>query len=87
MKYQYTIEKQIKNGAWFHLSARNSIDDVMRDLYSEIKQDKRYNRIYYVYNDFFQNIYPENISNKKYRILCRVVGDWNIFKNNLDIFD
>lgn len=87
MKYQYTIEKKIKNAPWYHLHVCNSIDDVIRDLYDNIKDDKRYKRIYYVYNDFFKNVYPEDVSNKKYRILCRPVGDWSVFENNLNNFD
>ena len=87
MKYQYTIERKIKNSHWYHVNVYNAIDDVMRHLYEDIKVDKRYKRIYYVYNDFFKNVYPEDVSNIKYRILCRTVGEWEEFKSISNFFE
>ena len=86
MKYKYTLEQKIKNAPWFYVNTFNSLDDVIRHLDYAIKSDIRYKRIYFVYNDFFNNVYPEDISNKKYRILCRSVGEWEEFKGFLNFF-
>ena len=86
MNFQYTIERKIKNAPWFILHTCNSLDDVLRDLDQLIKSDIRYKRIYFVYNDFYKNIYPEDVSINKYRILCRSVGEWEEFKDILNFF-
>ena len=57
MTFQYTIERKIKNAPWFILHTCNSLDDVLRDLDQLIKSDIRYKRIYFVYNDFYKNVY------------------------------
>ena len=85
MQYQYTIQVQRKNAKSFHINTYDHLDVALIQLEDYIKQDKHYRRTYYVYNDFFVNIYPEDTASSRYKVLVRQVGSWCDF-HNLDNF-
>ena len=81
MKYQYTIQIQFKNGAPYYTGVYDYLDEVLLFLNEKIKIDKHYKRVYYVYNEFFNNEFKEDMAVSKYKILIRQVGRWNDFHN------
>lgn len=85
MTYQYTIEIKNDNATSYLISYYDYLDVVLIRLEELIKKDRHYKRPYYVYNEFYNNVFPENIAVSKYKILVREVSDWYNF-NNLNNF-
>lgn len=81
MTYQYTIQVKRKNGKDYHINVYDYLDTALISLDNYIKQDKHYNRPYYVFNDFYKNVYSEDVATSFYKLLVRPVGDWCSFHN------
>ena len=71
MTYQYTIEIKNDNATSYLISYYDYLDVVLIRLEELIKKDRHYKRPYYVYNEFYNNVFPENIAVSKYKILVR----------------
>lgn len=74
---EYAILCINKGGKPYYLQPYYSLEDAKTSLYNIIDLEIKRNRVYYVDNDFFENVFPANIQNSKY--LCikeREVTEW-----------
>lgn len=83
---EYTILCIYNGGKPFFLDTFYSLEDAKVKLYDMISLEVERNRVYYVENDFFNNIFPPNIQNSKYFCIKeRTVSNWETvskFKQN-----
>ena len=91
---EYTILCIYNGGRPFFLDIFHSLEDVKMKLYDMISIEKERNRVYYVDNDFFKNVFPPNLQNCKYFCIKeRNVTEWektsaiNKNKNNIIYFN
>lgn len=80
-KYEYDI--YIKNGEgipYINGKIFTSYKDVCNYLEEIAKRHIRYNRVFYIDDDFFDNKYKKDIKGTYYKILKRPVSDWEDIK-------
>lgn len=73
---EYTIFITCRGGQTYNINSYNNIIDAKQDLYSMIDLEKRRNRPYYVFNDFYENEYPASLNCKIFCLKERKVTDW-----------
>ena len=74
---EYAILCINKGGKPYYLQPYYTLEDAKTSLYEIVDLEIKRNRVYYVDNDFFKNVFPANIQNSKY--LCikeREVTSW-----------
>ncbi len=81
MSFQYTLQIQIKNGSPYIIGSFDSFDILLSILQEKINKDKHYRRPFYVYNNFFNNVYDESIAISKYKVFIRSCSDWEEYKD------
>ena len=73
-------------GKTYNIHLYNDIREVKNDLYNMVELEKKRNRPYYVFNDFYDNEYPASINCKIFCLKERDVSNWEKyeeFNNNL----
>lgn len=73
---EYTIFITCNGGKTYNIRIYNDIFVAKHDLYNMVDLEKRRNRPYYVYNDFFENEYPASLNCKIFCLKERVVSNW-----------
>lgn len=81
MRHQFTVQVQIRNAKSYHINSFDYLDVALNFLEEYIKKDKHYRRPYYVYNEFYNNVFPEEMAVSRYKVLVREVGEWYDFHN------
>lgn len=77
-RYNYEYTFYIKHGKScpFLQGSYFSMEDVKRAIFEIEKKSNRYNWIYYIDNEFYNNYYHSNIGGTYYKVLKRPVSNW-----------
>lgn len=75
-QYEYCL--YVRNCSACPYIARTFTDiyDVYRFVEEIEKKHNRYNRVFYIDNDFYQNKYSPNVEGIYYKFLKRRINDW-----------
>lgn len=78
---EYTIFITCKGGRAYNLCTFKTFPEVIRALEGMIKLENERHRPYYVFNDFYVNEYPANLSGKTFCIKERTVTEWEKYSH------
>ncbi len=88
---EYTIFITCNGGKTYNIHLYDNIFEAKHDLYSMVELEKKRNRLYYVYNDFYDNEYPASMNCKIFCLKERIVSEWekysDVSKNINNIYE
>ncbi|MBO4815877.1 MAG: hypothetical protein J5507_02905 [Clostridia bacterium] len=67
-------------GKTYNIHLYKEIREAKSDLYNMVELERKRNRPYYVFNDFFNNEYPASINCKIFCLKERIVSDWEKYE-------
>lgn len=74
--YEYVFYIRHNNACPFLSHIYHDFNDVLKEISDIEKKANRYNWIFYIDNDFYNNYYNINAGGTYYKVLRRAVNDW-----------